>query len=208
MKKSIANAAILATAVSLMFAGSTAMAGEQGNSGTQAQVKCIGGNACKCQSACKTATSSCKGQNSCKGKGYVMTSTVKECEAPRAQSMRAGPGDPSRRASRADWSPAGRLLALEHRVERVLAAVERNEEWGPPAREPSPTLVWRNRSMVFYRVLQAPEFEALDAAHSGATFAEICGRFAAAATAGDAASEINRNLSRWLGDGLLILAGA
>ncbi len=104
--------------------------------------------------------------------------------------------------------PAVRLLALAHRVERVLAAVERNEEWSPPAREPSPTLVWRNRSMVFYRVLEAPEFEALDAAHSGATFAEICGRFAAAATAGDAASEINRNLSRWLGDGLLILGGA
>ncbi len=81
MNKSIANAAILATAVALMFGGSTAMAAGQGNSGTQAQVRCIGGNACKGLSACKTAASSCKGQNSCKGKGFVMTSTVKECEA-------------------------------------------------------------------------------------------------------------------------------
>lgn len=81
MNKSIANSAILATAVALMFADGTAMAAEQSNRGAQAQVKCLGGNSCKGKSSCKTATNSCKGQNSCKGKGYVMTSTVKECEA-------------------------------------------------------------------------------------------------------------------------------
>ncbi len=102
--------------------------------------------------------------------------------------------------------PAVRLLALDYRVDGVLAAVERNDRWSPPAREPSPTLVWRNRTMVYYRALEAPEFDALDAAMSGATFAEICARFAAATASGDAVSEINRNLSRWLGDGLLVLA--
>lgn len=81
MNKTLASGAILASAVALMLVGSTAMAVEPSGGSPAAQVKCIGGNSCKGQSACKTATSSCSGQNSCKGKGYVMTTTVKECEA-------------------------------------------------------------------------------------------------------------------------------
>jgi hypothetical protein len=73
--------AALATAVALMFVGN-AMAQDSSSSGaSSAQVKCVGGNSCKGQSACKSASSSCKGQNACKGKGYVMTSTEKDCKA-------------------------------------------------------------------------------------------------------------------------------
>jgi uncharacterized membrane protein len=78
MKKTTLTGAVLATAVAMMFAGTAVMAAE--NAGTP-QVKCMGGNACKGQSACKVAGSSCKGQNSCKGKGFVMTSSIKECKA-------------------------------------------------------------------------------------------------------------------------------
>jgi len=61
-----------------MFAGSAVMAAE--GSGTQgAQVKCVAGNSCKGQSACKSASNDCKGQNACKGKGFVMSSSEKEC---------------------------------------------------------------------------------------------------------------------------------
>jgi hypothetical protein len=42
-------------------------------------VKCIGGNACKGQGACSGAGHSCGGANECKGKGWIMTTTEKEC---------------------------------------------------------------------------------------------------------------------------------
>jgi hypothetical protein len=72
--------AALATAVALMFVGN-AMAADSPTSGaSQPHVKCVGGNACKGQSACKSAQSSCQGQNACKGKGFVMTSSGKDCE--------------------------------------------------------------------------------------------------------------------------------
>ncbi len=74
MKKS---GMILAAAVGALFATATFATGTT-EAGT-ANVKCEGGNACKGQSACKTANNACKGQNSCKGKGYVMTSSEKEC---------------------------------------------------------------------------------------------------------------------------------
>ena len=72
----------LATAVALMFVGNAMAADESAGSGASAaQVKCVGGNACKGQSACKSAQSSCKGQNACKGKGFVMSSSEKDCMA-------------------------------------------------------------------------------------------------------------------------------
>jgi hypothetical protein len=72
--------AALATAVALMFVGNAMAADSPSAGAAAAQVKCTGGNACKGQSACKSAQSSCKGQNACKGKGFVMTSSVKDCQ--------------------------------------------------------------------------------------------------------------------------------
>ena len=72
--------AVLATAVALMFVGNAMAADSSGSDASSAQVKCVGGNACKGQSACKSASSSCKGQNACKGKGFVMTSSTKDCQ--------------------------------------------------------------------------------------------------------------------------------
>jgi hypothetical protein len=73
--------AVLATAVALMFVGNAMAADSSSSDASSAQVKCVGGNACKGQSACKSAASSCKGQNACKGKGFVMTSSMKDCQA-------------------------------------------------------------------------------------------------------------------------------
>ena len=82
MTKGKLTGAVLATAVALIFAGNAAYAADRSDSSAAAsQVKCVGGNACKGQSLCQSAGSSCKGANACKGKGYVMTSTAKECIA-------------------------------------------------------------------------------------------------------------------------------
>jgi hypothetical protein len=81
MSKGKITGVALAAAVALMFVGN-AMADDSGGASggsTAQQVKCVGGNACKGQSACKSAQSSCKGQNACKGKGFVMSSTEKDC---------------------------------------------------------------------------------------------------------------------------------
>ncbi len=77
MKKTTLAGAVLAAAVAFTFVGTAAMAAD---SDSAPQVKCVGGNSCKGQSACKSAASDCKGQNSCKGKGFVMTSSIKECK--------------------------------------------------------------------------------------------------------------------------------
>jgi hypothetical protein len=72
--------AALATAVALMFVGNAMADSSSPAAPAAAKVKCTGGNACKGQSACKSAQSSCQGQNACKGKGFVMTSSVKDCQ--------------------------------------------------------------------------------------------------------------------------------
>ncbi|MBV8134649.1 MAG: hypothetical protein JO121_03265 [Deltaproteobacteria bacterium] len=79
MSKTRLAGAVLATAVAVLFAGTIANAA--GDSSGAPQIKCQGGNSCKGQSACKSASSSCQGQNSCKGKGWVMTASIKECQA-------------------------------------------------------------------------------------------------------------------------------
>ena len=78
--------AILTSAVAALFFASAAMAQEgaapSGGSGAQAaSTKCVGGNSCKGKSSCKSAQNDCKGQNACKGKGFVMSSSEKECMA-------------------------------------------------------------------------------------------------------------------------------
>jgi hypothetical protein len=80
MKNSLIAGAALATAVGLMVVGGPALAQSSASKSQQARVKCLGGNDCSGQSACKTATSPGPGQNSCKGQGFILTSSVKECQ--------------------------------------------------------------------------------------------------------------------------------
>jgi hypothetical protein len=79
MNKKVFSGAVLATTVGLMFLAHPVFAQESSTSGHQAQVKCVGANDCKGKSSCKSAQNDCKGKNSCKGKGFIETSTEKEC---------------------------------------------------------------------------------------------------------------------------------
>ncbi|MGH7843437.1 MAG: HvfC/BufC family peptide modification chaperone [Candidatus Binataceae bacterium] len=112
----------------------------------------------------------------------------------------------------ADWPslrmrrhPASRILEVGWRVERVLRAVEQQEQWSVPAREAVNLLVWRRQARVFYRELEPGERLALTIAEEATTFAAICE--AVAEETGDAspAARISRLLGVWIGQGLLIL---
>lgn len=68
----------LATAAAALFIAGAAMTVAP----TVAQadgVKCMGANSCKGHGSCKTASNECKGHNACKGKGWISTSSEKEC---------------------------------------------------------------------------------------------------------------------------------
>ena len=70
--------ATLATAAAALFIAGAAMT--VAPTAAQADgVKCMGANSCKGTGSCKTASNECKGHNACKGKGWISTSTEKEC---------------------------------------------------------------------------------------------------------------------------------
>lgn len=80
MDRKTLTGAVLAAAVGAVFLTTPAFAqSPAGDSTAPASVKCAGGNSCKGQSSCKSASNSCMGQNSCKGKGWVTTTSAKEC---------------------------------------------------------------------------------------------------------------------------------
>ena len=71
----------LATAAAALFIAGAAMT--VAPTAAQAEgVKCMGANSCKGHGSCKTASNECKGHNACKGKGWISTSTEKECIRP------------------------------------------------------------------------------------------------------------------------------
>ena len=71
--------ATLATAAAAMFIAGAAMTAAPTTAHAADGVKCMGINSCKGHGACKTASNECKGHNACKGKGWVSTSSEKEC---------------------------------------------------------------------------------------------------------------------------------
>ncbi len=88
MKKTGMKGALIASAVALMFMANSARADENGaaKAGVSAadkaaKVKCVAGNDCKGKGACSGGGHDCQGQNSCKGKGWIESSSAKECLA-------------------------------------------------------------------------------------------------------------------------------
>jgi uncharacterized membrane protein len=71
--------AVVAAAVCSMFSAGTARADDKPKDASKV-VHCGGLNACKGQGSCAGADNACKAQNSCKGKGWVETSSAKECQ--------------------------------------------------------------------------------------------------------------------------------
>jgi uncharacterized membrane protein len=73
---------MVATAVAGLFAANIAVADHhEAADGAKAgaKVKCEGINSCKGTGACGGAGHGCAGKNECKGKGWVTTSSAKEC---------------------------------------------------------------------------------------------------------------------------------
>ncbi len=80
MKKSVTRGSLIAVAVGVLFLSNNALAQAPAQpSEQQGKVKCLGANGCSGSSACKSATSPGPGQNSCAGKGFILTSSAKEC---------------------------------------------------------------------------------------------------------------------------------
>jgi hypothetical protein len=70
---------VIATAVAGLFIAQGAFAGEEGGAKGEAKVACEGINSCKGQGACSGVGHDCAGHNACKGKGWIETSSAKEC---------------------------------------------------------------------------------------------------------------------------------
>jgi len=69
---------LVASAVASLIASGSLVAWATDKAGAE-PVHCAGINECKGQSGCGGAGNACKGLNECKGKGWVETSSAKEC---------------------------------------------------------------------------------------------------------------------------------
>jgi Putative DNA-binding domain len=101
--------------------------------------------------------------------------------------------------------PASRILEMKWRVDELLHAIESGEPWSDPERGPANVIVWRQNSKVNYRVVDHAERAALEMARDGAAFESICEVISTAAGGDeDPAALINRLLTRWLSEGLIV----
>jgi hypothetical protein len=101
--------------------------------------------------------------------------------------------------ARFHFSPALRLLRLQHDVRRLWDALE-GDAGDAPDPEPAPTtfVVWRQEFKVFHTVLSEPEARALMVARDGGTLEEICATFAGEA---DPAQTAFKTVLSWFADG-------
>ncbi len=103
--------------------------------------------------------------------------------------------------------PAALIVRVEWAVAELLRAIIEQREWQHPARRHGCALVWRKDATVFYRELASPEAAALMCMSRGASFAAICDAAKRELGADDSVAELNRMLTRWLGDGLVVRTG-
>ena len=107
--------------------------------------------------------------------------------------------------------PAVAMLDCEWRVDELLrdfensAGTDRRAHLAA-AREKTNVLVWRQNLRASYRRLENVERTALALANKEVTFAAICDAIAAESGDRDPLALINELLTRWLGEGLLVLA--
>jgi hypothetical protein len=100
--------------------------------------------------------------------------------------------------------PAVKFLDVNWKVSEVLQATNGKREWSTPASEQSRMIVFRQRTEVYFRELQASEKRTLKRAREPVTFAEICEEIAAVVQVKEPAGEINRLFRRWVADGILV----
>ena len=121
-----------------------------------------------------------------------------------AEAMRAIPAD-QWPALKLRLHPCVQVLDVEWRVADLLRAVEEGRDWQPAARGAAKIVVSRRSGRVLYRELEQSEYRAIDAARTGATFANICDLVAEHSGALDPVAELNRLLARWLSDAIFIV---
>jgi hypothetical protein len=119
--------------------------------------------------------------------------------------MRAIPAD-QWASTRLRTHPASTILALDYAVVDLLRAFEDGRELPTPNTRTVKVLVSRRDSRVSYCEIEPVEDRALEAASHGISFAELCEIVAADSAAADPVAELNRLLTRWLDEGILILA--
>ena len=109
-------------------------------------------------------------------------------------------------ALRLRLSPAVQILKFNFKVTELRSAVTGSLAWQPPARELSQVLVFRRDSEVHYREIDSLEQPAFTALQRGARFAKLCELITPDAAPAERVAEINRLLTCWLNDQLLIAA--
>jgi hypothetical protein len=100
--------------------------------------------------------------------------------------------------------PALAVLDCGWQVDKVLRAVEQEQPFQAPIREPRSILVWRKNHNVYYRALDEVERSAFEMIRRGTEFSAVCEAIAAETGESTAPETMNRMLSRWLEDGVLV----
>ncbi|HEU4404751.1 MAG TPA: DNA-binding domain-containing protein [Polyangiaceae bacterium] len=108
---------------------------------------------------------------------------------------------------RLGFAPSVRLVRLETSADELWAALDVGAPPPEPRPEPRRVLAWRRGFVVYHRALPDDEASALEAVAAGASFGEVCERFARPAEpAEEAARRAFGALARWAVDGLLARA--
>ena len=101
--------------------------------------------------------------------------------------------------ARFHFSPALRVLRLQHDVRRLWDAFEEDTGAVPdPVATPTTFVVWRQEFKVFHTTLSEPEARALMVARDGGTLEEVCSTFAGEP---DPAHAAFKTVLSWFADG-------
>lgn len=109
---------------------------------------------------------------------------------------------------RFDWHPSVRRLALAWNAPQIWKAVSDDAE--PPevafSAEPVEWLLWRQDLRSYFRSLQPAESVALDAAHEGRSFGELCALLSEDVGEQEAPAKAAGFLRDWIESGLIVAA--
>lgn len=107
---------------------------------------------------------------------------------------------------RFDLHPSVRRLGLFWNAPQIWKALTSDEERPKAAvlAEPGQWALWRQGLQTYFRSLQAPEAEALDAARDGATFGELCTSLPRHFTEEETPSRAAGFLRQWVESGLIV----
>lgn len=100
--------------------------------------------------------------------------------------------------------PALKVMSCRWRVDDVLREAQGGMTPKQPTHAPVSLLIWRQRMHVYFRELQAFERAALEIISRGTNFSAVCEALASRLASEEPAAEIDRILTRWLADGLLV----